>query len=142
MDLGLLFRLANASVIPFWLMLLLAPRSAWTFRVVQRPWMFLALAMLYGLLLAMAPPGASEAGMGSLSGVSLLFQNPTVLLAGWVHYLVFDLFVGAWITRDAVKNEFSQPLLIPILLLTLMLGPLGLGSYLLLRWWLRGGTEL
>lgn len=56
-----------------------------------------------------------------------------MLLAGWVHYLAFDLFVGTWEVQDAVKNSVSHLLVIPCLLLTFLFGPIGLLSYFAVR---------
>ena len=62
-----------------------------------------------------------------------MFSNPYVLAAGWIHYLAFDLFVGAWEVYDSQKNGLPHRLVIPCLVLTLMLGPAGLALYLGLR---------
>ena len=51
------------------------------------------------------------------------------LLAGWVHYLAFDLFVGTWETRDAVARGISRWILAPCLLLTFLFGPIGWLAY-------------
>ena len=69
-----------------------------------------------------------------LEGVKQLFANDYILLAGWVHYLAFDLFIGAWEVRDARLVGISHWLVIPCLLFTFMLGPVGLGMYFVLRW--------
>lgn len=69
----------------------------------------------------------------SLSGVIKLFKSPRVVLAGWVHYLAFDLMMGLYIVVDAARFDIAHVLLLPCLLLTLMLGPAGLLLYLLLR---------
>ncbi len=89
------------------------------------------LAVVYVYLLATAK-GASG-GFGSLAGVKSLFSVDQVMLAGWVHYLAFDLFVGAWITKDGLERGVWRPLLIPILITTLMIGPAGLLVYLAVR---------
>ena len=62
-----------------------------------------------------------------------LFTSPFAVLAGWVHYLAFELFVGAWEVRDARRRNVPHLLVVPCLALTLMLGPAGLMSYLMLR---------
>lgn len=72
--------------------------------------------------------GQSGGGFDSLSAVRQLFTNDWALLAGWVHYLAFDLFVGAWIARDAEQSGVSRWFLIPVLPLTFLFGP---GGYLL-----------
>ena len=72
--------------------------------------------------------GAFSAGgsFETLAGVRQLFTNDWALLAGWVHYLAFDLFVGAWIARDTERAGLSRWFLIPVLPLTFMFGPAGL----------------
>jgi hypothetical protein len=70
---------------------------------------------------------------GSLQGVMQLFDNPVVVTAGWVHYLAFDLLVGIFIKRNAIRHNISHWLLVPCLLLTFMFGPVGLLLYLLIR---------
>jgi hypothetical protein len=78
-----------------------------------------------------SPPSAG--GFGSLQEVTILFSDPNLLLAGWIHYLAFDLFVGAWEVRDAQRQGIHHLLVIPCLLATLMAGPAGLALYWLLR---------
>ena len=73
-------------------------------------------------------------GFISLAGVTELFQNPYVLLAGWLHDLAFDLFIGSWEVRDAQRLGISHWLIIPCLGLTFMFGPIGLGLYFVIRW--------
>jgi hypothetical protein len=70
----------------------------------------------------------------SLDGVMSLFQNKTLLTAGWVHYLAFDLLTGAWIKRNSLKHGITHWVIIPVLLLTFMVGPVGLLIYILIRW--------
>ena len=71
---------------------------------------------------------------GSLNGVMELFTDKTAVTAGWVHYLAFDLLTGIWIKKNAQKYNIHHLILIPCLLLTFMLGPIGLLLYLLVRW--------
>ena len=54
-------------------------------------------------------------------------------LAGWVHYLAFDLFIGSWQVRDAVRNAIPLWLVLPCLVLTFLFGPIGLVAYLAVR---------
>lgn len=74
--------------------------------------------------------GQADGGFGSLAGVMKLFTNPWAVLAGWVHYLAFDLFVGAWEVRDAEQHGVSHLLVVPCLFFTFMLGPIGLLMYM------------
>ena len=74
-------------------------------------------------------PANRDGGFSSLAAVAQLFDNRWLLLAGWVHYLAFDLFIGAWETRDAMARRVPRLLLAPCLLMTFMLGPIGLLCY-------------
>ncbi len=124
-----LFTIANTGILPFWLLLVVAPRWRWT-QILCALAVPLVIGSLYGWLLS---AGLGDGDFNSLQGVMALFRNPRTVLAGWVHYLAFDLFIGAWETRDAMKLGISRWLLAPCQFLTLMFGPLGLMLYLLLR---------
>jgi len=81
-----------------------------------------------------ASGGLPEGGdFGSLGAIMRAFQEPWVMLAGWLHYLAFDLFVGCWEVRDAQRLEIPHLLVVPCLVLTLMLGPVGLLLYAAIR---------
>lgn len=101
----------------------------------------LAISVVYLVLIAQHF-GRGEGGFGSLADVARLFSNPALLLAGWVHYLAFDLFIGGWEVRDAQRHDISHLLVVPCLLLTFMLGPIGLLSYWALRSWRTRGLQL
>ncbi|MDX1694903.1 MAG: ABA4-like family protein [Ketobacteraceae bacterium] len=79
-------------------------------------------------------PGSAPGGsFFSLKGVIRLFQHPRATLAGWTHFVAFDLMVGLFIVSDGGAQGISHWLLIPPLIATLMLGPSGLLLYLLIR---------
>ncbi len=127
------FLICNYGVLPAWLLLALAPGWSWTERIVHRVWIPALLALVYAWAFATSPGMPEDGGFGSLAGVMAMFAVPHVALAGWVHYLAFDLFVGAWEVRDARRHSIHHGWVIPCLALTLMLGPLGLLLYLALR---------
>jgi len=85
------------------------------------------------LIFQVFTPGDFEK-FGSLNGVMELFTDKTAVTAGWVHYLAFDLLTGIWIKKNAQKYNIHHLILIPCLLVTSMLGPIGLLLYLLVRW--------
>jgi hypothetical protein len=89
-----------------------------------------------------SPESPAGGGFSSLSGVMTLFTSPHFALVGWVHYLAFDLFIGAWEVRDARRRLISHWFVVPCLVLTLMLGPVGLLAYLGLRFVLRREVSL
>jgi hypothetical protein len=85
----------------------------------------LIIAFAYAILILFFF-GEAEGGFGSLSDVMKLFSSPWVVLAGWLHYLAFDLFIGSWIARDMAEKGFPRWPLFIILPFTFMLGPVGL----------------
>jgi hypothetical protein len=92
------------------------------------------LGLVYAyLMISFQGEAPAEGGFGTLEEVKALFSVDALLLAGWIHYLVFDLFIGAWILRDSQSHQINHLLVIPCLFLTLMAGPIGLLLYLLLR---------
>jgi hypothetical protein len=91
------------------------------------------LAGAYVLLLVQGWGQVAGGGFGSIEQVRTLFANDSALAAGWLHYLAFDLFVGAWIVRDAASRKVPSLIVLPCLPLTFLFGPAGLLAYLALR---------
>jgi hypothetical protein len=131
----LVFSLASTAVLPAWLLLIVAPRWVLTRRLVRSGAWPLLLAATYAALLLThyLSPHATEGGFGSLAEVRALFQAPWALTAGWVHYLCFDLLVGIWEVGDAERRGLPVMLRLPALLLTFLVGPVGLLLYAALR---------
>ncbi|HEU4588192.1 MAG TPA: ABA4-like family protein [Gemmatimonadales bacterium] len=126
-----LFSILNALALAGWLPLVFVPRARWATTVVPVA-IPAALALVYVVLVAAALPG-SEGGFSSLAAVSTLFENPWALLAGWAHYLAFDLLVGGWEVRDARQRGIPHLLVVPALVLTFLVGPAGWLLYLAIR---------
>jgi hypothetical protein len=76
---------------------------------------------------------APGGGFGTLDEVAALFRSPGNLLAGWLHYLAFDLFVGRWIVDDALSRAGPRWPVLPCLALTFLFGPVGLLLHFALR---------
>jgi Domain of unknown function (DUF4281) len=128
-----LFQICNSAAPVGWLLMAVAPRWSWTRKLVLSGLFPLVLGLVY-LSLIVIFFGESEGDFSSLAGVSKLFENPYALTAGWIHYLAFDMFVGAWQVTDSQKRGISHWLVIPCLFLTLMFGPIGLLAYFLIRY--------
>ena len=77
--------------------------------------------------------GIHRSGSARSDQVYALFQDPALVLAGWIHYLAFDLFIGSWEVRDARRIGIPHLLVVPCLIGTFLVGPVGLLLYLLLR---------
>ena len=127
----IIFAAANATALLSWIWLAIAPRWIWTRRIVQTAIPLLLSAAYLALIVAFF--GQADGGFGSLAEVMKLFANPNAALAGWIHYLSFDLFVGAWETRDAQKRGVSHLLVLPCLALTFLFGPVGFLLYFIVR---------
>ena len=132
-----LFSIATTAVLPGWALLVFLPGWKWTTRLIASLLIPGLLGLLYLWLIVTGLPGAGG-GFGSLAEVARLFDDPALLLAGWIHYLAFDLFIGAWEVRDARRVGLHHLLVVPCLGLTFMLGPVGLVLYLALRAAVRG----
>ena len=130
----LIFRVANALAAVAWIAL---AASLWSLRQAPRLRLFagravpLAFAVVYAMLFA--SHGMGGGGFDSLAAVQRLLAVPALLTAGWLHYLAFDLFVGAWIAEQAGVLALPPWLVLPVLALTFLFGPAGLLAFVLLR---------
>ena len=135
-----LFQISNHGILPFWILLVVAPRWRGTQVLVHSalvPWLGVVVYAL-GLFHDYSFDGSS---LTSLAGVQAALALPHVALAAWVHYLIFDLFIGAWQVRDAQRRGMHHAWVVPCLFCTLMMGPVGLALYLALRWGLKRETS-
>jgi len=126
----LVFGLANPFATLGWLALVALPGRPFAQRAALA--VVAVLAALYLVVLG-SQLGSAQGGFGSLEQLALLFHEPWVLLAGWVHYLAFDLFIGAWEARDARRHGVPHWALVPCLALTFLVGPVGLLTWLGVR---------
>jgi hypothetical protein len=127
-----IFQIANLIALIGWASLLaspLLPKLADRVASLAIPLLF---AVVYvGLVLAFWT--RAQGGFDSLAGVAQLFETPEMLLAGWIHYLAFDLFVGAWIVRSARDAAVPFYQVVPCLALTFLFGPAGFLAFVAIR---------
>jgi len=127
------FGYAGQAAMLGWVILIFLPRRWPILTVIPRYIIPLGLSLLYSGL-AMAHLFTVEGGgFGSLDQVAALMSKREMLLAGWVHYLAFDLFIGGWIAIEADRIGINRVIQAPILLATFMAGPLGLATFLVMR---------
>lgn len=126
------FSIANTVALCCWLLLIILPGRTWVNHLVAGVAVPAAFAVLYTVVIAVHFFG-SAGGFSSLPDVAVLFSNPWLLLAGWIHYLAFDLLVGSWEARDARERGIAHLLVVPCLILTFLLGPAGWLVYLGVR---------
>ena len=132
-----IYLLANWGVIPFWLLLILAPNHSFT--------NFFTHSIIAPLLLAV---GYSYLTLNlyfeknifdgfelysGLDGLYSMFSNETLLLIFWLHFLAISLFAGAWIVRDARKYFIPKIIIITSLVLTYFSGQVGIVIYCFVR---------
>jgi len=130
-----LFSIAGAMAMIGWAGLILLPGQKFVVEIVARILIPVAIALLYGfLMLNNVGSAPADGGFGSLAAVKSLFTVDALLLAGWIHYLAFDLFVGSWEVSDSRTQGIHHLLVIPCLLLTFMAGPAGLAVYCLIKY--------
>jgi len=133
------FSVANPLAALGWVLLAVAlfvsAASPWRARLLAVAGRGLPLLLAAGYVAALAASWGSSPGgnFSSLEGVATLFSSRGVLLAGWVHYLAFDLFIGRWAVDDALARGVNRVALLPCLFLIFMFGPLGLLLYFGLR---------
>ena len=134
MSLETIFSLCSGLAMIGWLGLVVVPKSEVTRHVYPSVVTPVILGLVYTyLMVSFQGEAPAEGGFGTLEAVKALFGVDALLLAGWIHYLAFDLFVGAWIVRDSQTHQINHFLILPCLFFTLMAGPLGLMLYLGLR---------
>jgi len=138
MNWELIFTITNNWALVMWLILAFAPRREIVMKGVFYGGVGL-LSLTYAVIIIPLMTGMIGGGSGgspdftTLAGVQALLSSDGGATIGWIHYLAFDLFVGMWVARNADKYGFARWLQVPILFFVLMLGPLGLVLYLLLR---------
>jgi hypothetical protein len=120
-----LFGACNMLALVAWLALLLLPRWP-SLKHGIRLGVVGTLAAIYTSLIFTRFSTVEGGGFDSLAAVRTLFASDPVLLAGWIHYLAFDLFAGVWLAERLDKLRVSRVIQAPILVMTFMFGPIGL----------------
>jgi hypothetical protein len=132
-----LFLLVNLLPLPFWFLMIALPHWRGTQRVMRGRVVLMPLLAAYAVLLVLQrndlaallttpePP--------TLTRLAEVLGRQEWALLAWIHFLAFDLFVGRWEYRDSRERQITAWVMSPVLLLTLLFGPLGLLVYLLVR---------
>ena len=117
MTLETLFMIANPLALMGWLALAIAPLAP---RLIDlfAGWVLPGLLSLGYAVLMLVHFADAPGGFQTLADVQALFTDADVALAGWVHYLAFDLLVGTWIRGEAGRIGLPHWLLVPCLLLS------------------------
>lgn len=128
-----IFSITNTLVLPMWLLMLILPKWKVTQFLCRYKLIPLVLSLIYTVYII---TGLLETGMpdfGSLESVMQLFTDEKAVLAGWIHYLSFDLLVGMWMLQENKKLGMHQLLMVPCLLGAFMFGPLGFLIFMMIK---------
>ncbi len=128
---ALVFSICSTLVLPQWLLMIVAPKWQWTQKLIESRIIPVVLAVVYGIYIFQMGR-AEEGGFGSLEEVMQLFTVDVLVLAGWIHYLAFDLLIGTWVLQDSQKRGIHHALIVPCLIGCFLAGPLGFLAYWLI----------
>lgn len=145
-SLEIIYQFVNIGVIPFWLMLVFLPASKFTNLFINNLFIPIILALTYGYIVyqQIYPLGLEEnidfdiilKNFNLYQGLPQLMElmdNELFVLIFWIHFLSLSLFLGHWISRDALKYNIHKFIVFFPLILTYFTGPVGLCFYLILR---------
>ncbi|MDC6364720.1 MULTISPECIES: ABA4-like family protein [Flavobacteriaceae] len=127
------FSTANTMAMPMWLLMIILPKWKVTRFLIDYKIIPLVLALFYVFYMVTHLQTGEGLDFGSLSSVMSLFTVENAVMAGWVHYLAFDLLVGMWMLNQNQKLGIHQLLMAPCLFFTFMLGPVGFLLFMILR---------
>lgn len=129
-----LFHLSAVSVLPFWVLMILMPKSEFTTRVVQSPWIILPPTLCYlAFLLPNLPAALASFDGASPQSLAEMMAEPWAASLFWAYAGAFDLFVGRWIFFDARERGISIAYVSPLLFVCILFGPLAFFLYALTR---------
>ena len=132
-----LFLLVNLLPLPFWFLMIVFPHWRGTQRVMRGRVVLMPLLAAYAVLLVLQRSDLATLlttpEPPTLTRLAEVLSRQEWALLAWIHFLAFDLFVGRWEYRDSRERQITAWVMSPVLLLTLIFGPLGLLVYLLVR---------
>ena len=128
----------NFGILPFWLMLIIIPRSKFTGFFVNSIILPLILStsavyVIYQTILLEEPIFEIFKLYSSLDNLYTVFATESFLLIFWLYFTALNLFLGSWISRDGVKNNMSRTVVFFPLIIVYFAGPLGLVLYWIIR---------
>ena len=134
----ILYFWVNLGVLPFWLILIFFPQSNLSKYFVTSVFPIILLGGTYIFMLYKSYLNSYDFVSNfelylSISNLSILFSNELFLMLFWIHFISINLFVGGWIVRDSQKFSINKILVGIPLIVTYLIGPLGIFFYWLIR---------
>ena len=127
------FSIVSMIAIPMWILMIFLPKWKVTRFLIDFKVIPLVLAFIYMIYIFKALQIGGMMDFGSLKSVMALFTEENAVLAGWVHYLAFDLLIGMWMLDQNKELRINQLIMAPCLLLTFMLGPIGFLLFMIIK---------
>ncbi|WP_066310059.1 ABA4-like family protein [Aquimarina aggregata] len=127
------FSMVGMIAMPMWVLMIFLPKWKVTRFLIDYKVIPLFLSVIYAIYIFQAILIGGWMDFGSLTSVMALFTEENAVLAGWVHYLAFDLIVGMWMLDQNKKVGIHQLLMAPCLFGTFMFGPVGFLLFIILK---------
>ena len=133
-----LYMWINLGVLPFWFILIVFPQSHLSRIFVTSIFPFFILSGVYTFILYKSYligydfDGNFSLYLG-LSELSRLFEDHLYIMVFWTHFIAINLFIGGWIVKDSQKFAINKVLMAVPLIVTYLIGPLGLFLYWIIR---------
>ena len=127
------FSIASMITMPMWILMIFLSKWKVTRFLIDFKIIPLALTFIYAIYIFQAIEIGGMMDFGSLKSVMALFTEENAVLAGWVHYLAFDLLIGMWMLNQNKELKINQLLIAPCLFLTFMLGPIGFLLFIIIK---------
>ena len=134
----MLYYWVNLGILPFWIILIIFPKSNICRYLVTSIFPILLLSGTYIFMLYKSYlnsynfEGNFRLYLG-INELSELFTDNSYLMVFWIHFISINLFIGGWIVKDSQKFSINKILLSFPLLITYLIGPIGLFLYWLIR---------
>ena len=133
-----LYMWINLGVLPFWFILIMFPQSHLSRIFVTSIFPFFILSGVYifilykSYLIGYDFDGNFSLYLG-LSELSRLFEDHLYIMIFWTHFIAINLFIGGWIVKDSQKFSINKALMAVPLIITYLIGPIGILLYWIIR---------
>lgn len=120
-----IFSIVNLMAMIMWVLMIFVPKWKVTTFLMDHKIIPILLSIVYAIYIYISLSSGGGMDFGSLGSVMELFTKEDAVMAGWVHYLSFDLLIGMWMLKQNESLNIHQLLMAPCLVFTFMLGPVG-----------------
>jgi len=127
------FKIVGMLAMPMWALLIFLPKWKVTRFLIDYKIIPIILSVIYAIYIAISLIAGGMMDFGSLKSVMQLFTVENAVLAGWVHYLAFDLLVGMWIVNQNKALKIHPIIIAPCLVGTFLFGPVGFLVFMIIR---------